>query len=51
MSYANLIMYSSVLPSYDDEDSENSQKSIEKEEHKTQGLGFGEFMSLMKGLQ
>jgi len=50
MSYVNLIMFSSVLPSFDDEQSESSQSGVEKESKKTQGLGFGEFMGLMKGL-
>lgn len=52
MSYANLILYSSVLPSYDDEGNDwtnGTAKGI-NEGKKTQGLGFGEFMGLMKGL-
>lgn len=49
----NLIMFSSVLPSFDDVDKEygNNDGAIDKKNQKTQGLGFGEFMGLMKGLQ
>lgn len=40
MSYANVIMYSAVIPSY------NSPKEEKSKENK--GLSFGSFLSTMK---
>lgn len=46
MSYANVILFSSVLPSYETESNDTSSKSTPT---KKKGLSFNEFLGAMKG--
>ncbi len=49
LSYANLILYSSVLPRYDDLDTGGKSSSSQK--HPKGKAGFGQFLQSMKQLQ
>lgn len=56
MSYANLILFSSVLPSYDTDKKDNkaddrtrgSKSDIPARDEK---MNYGQFLSVMKGLK